>query len=466
MKVSFPRKRSVTRRAASRVKVVAKKSGVTNPARRLALFRIAGQSVSLPAAYLLLNGSAERKLAADVRAAPRQGAPGGGAGTEATRLASPARTGASSPIIRDFADPVIELVRLLREASEIEHALMVQYLYAAFSFKPAYSDIAGYGDPNTSDLLGVAIQEMQHLAKVNRLLVALGAAPNLLRQDFPYEPDIYPFAFNLEPISRASLAKYVYAEAPATALEPSVAKSAKDLAFIEQLTKELPSDVKPNHVGSFYATIIATAREVIVTNTPVPTDLRPWIEALEEIKREGEEGHFGFFKRLFTGTHESFAGRRDIWDLPRDDPAYPALSLPENPSAYVGHENQIQDHAALSLAWLGNLHYWSILLLLNFAYHADRPKLIDPARAHMMGPFWSLARHLPTLGCGMPFDPLSMGYYPGRNGHTNLRFIERILAEAQRLELEIKDQLPEDFPGSVCSETRKKLDGILDSYQR
>jgi hypothetical protein len=41
-----------------------------------------------------------------------------------------------------------------------------------------------------TNLLGVAIQEMQHLASVNRMLVDLDAAPNLVRQDFPYEPDI------------------------------------------------------------------------------------------------------------------------------------------------------------------------------------------------------------------------------------------------------------------------------------
>jgi hypothetical protein len=50
-------------------------------------------------------------------------------------------------------------------------------------------------------------------------LVALGAAPNVIPQDFPFEPEIYPFAFNLEPLSRATLAKYVYAEAPAGVLD-------------------------------------------------------------------------------------------------------------------------------------------------------------------------------------------------------------------------------------------------------
>ena len=36
----------------------------------------------------------------------------------------------SAPVHRDFSNPYLELVRLLREAAEIEHDLMVQYLYA------------------------------------------------------------------------------------------------------------------------------------------------------------------------------------------------------------------------------------------------------------------------------------------------------------------------------------------------
>src|SRR4051794_22898235 len=54
--------------------------------------------------------------------------------------ARPAALGGAerAQVIRDFADPLLELTRLLREASEIEHALLLQYLYGAFSLKPAY----------------------------------------------------------------------------------------------------------------------------------------------------------------------------------------------------------------------------------------------------------------------------------------------------------------------------------------
>lgn len=183
---------------------------MATPNRRAFMRLIAAQGASVPAAYFM--------LASNTRAAAAAPTPATATTTGLRRKGSirpPAdATLENGSIIRDFAHPRIELIRLLREASEVEHALMIQYLYCAFSVKPIYQDVVGYGDPNTNDILGVAVEEMQHLAAVNRLLVALGAAPNLERQDFPYEPDIYPFEFNLEPLSAKTAAKYMYTEAP------------------------------------------------------------------------------------------------------------------------------------------------------------------------------------------------------------------------------------------------------------
>src|SRR5476651_1297266 len=165
----------------------------------------------------------------------------------------PARS-RNGKVVRDFASPYLELARLLREATEIEHALMLQYLYAAFSLKPDYADIAGNGAPGSTDLIGVAVQEMQHLASVNRLLAALGAAPNLVRQEFPYEPAIYPFEFSLEPMSRKSLAKYIYAEAPSEIFLPTAAPA--DRVFAATVIELLGPGVRVNHLGSLYDAII------------------------------------------------------------------------------------------------------------------------------------------------------------------------------------------------------------------
>ena len=442
-------------RNGSRVRVLREEQGIYRPSRRRALAMIAGQSVGIPAACVMSRAFVDDPLAPDGKTGPVHDRK-----LRGRKAVRPTRT-PTSPIIRDFADPVVELHRLLREASEVEHALMVQYLYAAFSLKPAYESLMGYGDANARDLLGVAIQEMQHLAKVNQLLVVIGAAPCLLRQDFPNEPDIYPFELNLEPLSRQSVAKYVYTEAPASALDRSKAEHGPNAAFIAELDRALGPDIRPNHVGSLYSSIITVCEEIVAADTDLSPKLRDWIEPLKLIQDEGEEDHFEFFKSVFMGTHEAFADNPDVWALPTDDPAYPSLRLPINPSAYVGHDNQIEDPDALNVAWLGDLHYWSILLLLDFGYRVPSPAFIDLARTHMMGPFWSIMRHLPTLGTGMPFDPLSLGYSPGIDTAANCQFIRRILEEANELERWLADALPQDFPQGTCRDSLQTIDEIM-----
>ena len=111
--------------------------------------------------------------------------------------------------------------------------------------------VRGFEFASSSDLLGVAVGEMLHLATVNKMLVAVDAAPNLVRQDFPYETDIYPFELNLEPLTRTTLARHVYAEASAEALDPAHPDNADPdkQEFLALLQTEL-GGVEPNRLGS------------------------------------------------------------------------------------------------------------------------------------------------------------------------------------------------------------------------
>src|SRR5690606_22291449 len=118
------------------------------------------------------------------------------------------RTHRFSPVKRAFDDPYLELIRLLKEGSEIEQDLMIQYLYGAYALKPEYAGIVGAPAPNGTTLMGIIIEEMQHLRGVNQLLVELGAAPVLGRRDWPDESDLSPYAFELAPLSSSSPAKH------------------------------------------------------------------------------------------------------------------------------------------------------------------------------------------------------------------------------------------------------------------
>lgn len=119
--------------------------------------------------------------------------------------------------IPDEFNPKDWLSFLLHIDAELEHGLMVQYLYGAYSMG---------GDHITNEehksivrrwqeiVLGISKEEMGHLVSVQNVLRVIGAPLNFSRQDFPWDTELYPFPFTLEPFTKRSLAKYIYAESP------------------------------------------------------------------------------------------------------------------------------------------------------------------------------------------------------------------------------------------------------------
>ncbi len=111
---------------------------------------------------------------------------------------------------RDYA------AMLLHVAAEIEHTLMVEYLFAAYSLggPDVPASLAGKVREWQEIILGIAKEEMGHLVTVQNLLTAIGAPLNLDREDYPFGSPFYPFAFSLEPLTLGSLAAFVCAESP------------------------------------------------------------------------------------------------------------------------------------------------------------------------------------------------------------------------------------------------------------
>jgi Ferritin-like len=113
------------------------------------------------------------------------------------------------------------LVYTLSKAAALEHLVMLQYLYTAFSMKDREDD----GLPPDQlqavrrwrkVLLDIAGQEMLHLALVQNLLTAVGAAPSLGRPNFPLPPHAYPagIQMTLLPFGETALRHYAYLERP------------------------------------------------------------------------------------------------------------------------------------------------------------------------------------------------------------------------------------------------------------
>ena len=410
--------------------------------RRLFLRSLWLKGIALPSAYFL--SPVLRSAGADGLGDPASDKKL--QGHRCGRTEQGAATAKYGVIARDFYDPYLELIRLLREASEIEHSLMIQYLFAAYSLKPRYEALVGPPEPSSDGLLGIAIQEMQHLAVVNKLLVALGSGPNLNRQDFPYEPDIYPFPLSLERLTRSSLARYAYVEAGRDSIPVGGQMSASDQLLCDGLTAELGTNTGLNHVAGLYGIIVNHLESMIDENALQLDASDEWFSKLNYIMLEGEQNHFRFFSQLFLGMHPAFEGNQIPWDLAEDHPDYPSFDVAPNPTAYLGHENQIRSSDARALAWLSNLHYWMVLMMLDLHYRIDSEALNALAQTHMLGPMQSIAGRLAEYGSGLPFDRLSLGYSPAPDHAGNLLFISRLSQEADTLAHKMSSGLPPGYP--------------------
>src|SRR5215470_6408473 len=110
------------------------------------------------------------------------------------------------------------LTLLLHVAAGIEHELMIQYLYAAYSLggdqiPPDQRELVQTWRRN---LLAIAKEEMGHLLTVQNILTVLGAPITWERGNYPWASQYFPLRkLELSPLTMGSLSCYVYSEAPA-----------------------------------------------------------------------------------------------------------------------------------------------------------------------------------------------------------------------------------------------------------
>lgn len=160
------------------------------------------------------------------------------------------------------------LVMLLNIGAEIEHGLMVMYLYAAYSLggEQVPKEHRAMVNRWQNSILAVAKEEMGHLLTVQNVLTLLGARINLERRNFPWDTEYYPFDFKLEPLTLKSLSCYIFAEMPSQ--DDFVTKPGKkipkrfehfakeDLAEIVKEARESVLEGKPHPVSVIYDEII------------------------------------------------------------------------------------------------------------------------------------------------------------------------------------------------------------------
>src|SRR5215471_12713257 len=146
------------------------------------------------------------------------------------------------------------LIYMLCAAAELEHALMCEYLYAAFSLKRSVEE--GLTPEQhaaverwRSTILGVAKQEMLHLAINCNLLTSIGVSPHLSRPNMPQPARHYPSGVRLEllPFGEQALRHFLFLERP----EGMDLNDAEGLAAIENAVPVMGTEEIAPHLQEF-----------------------------------------------------------------------------------------------------------------------------------------------------------------------------------------------------------------------
>jgi CDGSH-type Zn-finger protein/uncharacterized Fe-S cluster protein YjdI len=294
------------------------------------------------------------------------------------------------------------VIFMLYEAAELEHNLMCTYLYAAFSLKSGIeeglsSEEAQAVERWRSALIGIAIEEMGHLAAVWNITSALGGSPRIGRANFPVDPGYHPASVvvKLAPFDAATLQHFVHLERPHGANEPDGEGFAPQRAYKRGTPGAFltPMAVDYETVGDFYATLaealkqlcerygeqqtfdgepglqlspdevnLAGARHVICIKTALAA-FKAIVEQGEGAPRDSANSHY----QRFLGVRTEL--RALLEKNPRFVPAHPAATNPvlRRPPLAEGHV-WLDNPDAVAAVDLANASYALMLRLLAYSF--------------------------------------------------------------------------------------------------
>ncbi|MFO0613384.1 MAG: ferritin-like domain-containing protein [Polyangiaceae bacterium] len=361
------------------------------------------------------------------------------------------------------------LIMLLHIGAEIEHALMVEYLYAAYSL--GGSGVGARGDTVREwqdQFVTVAREEMGHLLTVQNALLLVGGPVSFERDDYPWSSPFCSFDFELEPLTLGSLAKYVYTEMP----PPESLEREEDKETVAAVEKLVGSFARAP-VGELYERIIelvsdprvipdsafqagsyahqmnwdewgrgyrpdshkpyaknpdvppphARRATVIVEKCATRTEL---VSTLREIASQGEAEHLRSNAKSEASHFDRFAHMfRAYQAILAEDPAFvPARRVPKNPVVAPDEAYAPRGAAAItceeSRAWasLFNVRYRMLLTLLTSACSGprDMPALLTVRRAPLIARIFGEMYNLKAIANVLVRLPLGDPKKPERAG--------------------------------------------------
>ena len=348
------------------------------------------------------------------------------------------------------------LIYMLCQAAELEHGIMCQYLFAAFSLKEDTAEGLTQEQAATvrrwrQQISHVAAQEMLHLALVQNLLSAIGAAPHLSRPNFPQPASHYPAGVHLTllPFGEAALRHFMFLERP----EGMALHDAPGLAAFSRAAPAMrPGDIAPHGqdfatVGHLYRSIKAGIEHLaqkhgerwLFVGPPraqatqqyfgwpelVPvTDVASARQAIGEILEQGEgprgdwrNAHFGQFVEILDEFEQLRQADRGF------DPVRPVVPLNVRPSERDPDVPLVTDPLAQRVMDLFNVCYEVLLLMLQ-RFFAHTEETDAQLKVLADGSYALMVQAIKPLGdviTGLPAGPEYPGQTAGRASSSSTR---------------------------------------------
>jgi hypothetical protein len=387
-----------------------------------------------------------------------------------------------------------ELTYLLCLAAELEHALMVEYLYAAFSLKQGMGETV---ERWRSVILKVATEEMLHWALVNNLLTAVGSAPFVSRPHLPHQAKGYPAGVQLAlvPFGERALRHFLYLERPeGMDLEDAEGFDTDGPALpIMSESDLLPAAQEFSTVGHLYRSIeaglvgladrlgedglfIGPTRAQATADTwgwpslvPI-TDLASARAAIEDIVQQGEgargdwsAAHYGRFLAVF----DEFRAMREA--DPDFEPAWPCVPAGVRPVEGQDPAVWITDPTTAAVTDLFDAVYDLLLqfIVRYFAFGSESDEELGVLARASVDLMYRVVKPLGLLLAELPVGP----EHPGATAGANFQLAYRsnfLLPHKESAWFRFAERLDElatfsdaiEAPSDVASRLRPAADGL------
>jgi hypothetical protein len=353
-------------------------------------------------------------------------------------------TSGEKPFIVEHREALLYMLCL---AAELEHGLMCEYLFAAFTLKQRVDEGVTADELVAIDrwrkvILGVAGQEMLHLSIVSNILSAVGMSPHLVRPNMPHPARHYPpgVTVALLPFGEPALRHFMFLERPeGSTIEDTevfeVSKAAVPLIDPDAIAPVLQPFAT---VGHLYRSIEMGLKHLAEKwgedrlfvgprraqakpehfhwpELVQVTDLASAVRAIETIVEQGEGprgdwklAHFGRFKSVLD---EYLAVKQANPAFEAARPVLPATVWPHD----AGDIPRLSDPHTARVADLFNVGYEILLQVLSRFFNnidesdSQLAALADVAVGLMFEVIKPLGQHLTELPAGPEFPERTAG---------------------------------------------------------